>query len=87
VTVPGAWATTLIAGPSLGVTLSSFPSPAAQKKETRETSVSEPPACANARALKVRASPSSSVAPAGVISMRESAGEPNGVPSARVPGE
>lgn len=90
VTVPDAFATALTAWPSFGVTVSSFASPAAQMSQTRVTSVSAlsaPPARVNARALKARASPTSSVAPAGSTSMRESGGVPNGVPSARVPGE
>ena len=58
-----------------------------QKKETLGTSTSGPPALLKALPVKVCLSPMSIAGEAGVTSMRVMAGEPKGVPSARVPGE
>ena len=87
VTAPEASALAVVKGPLEGERAAFFASLTDQKTLTRGSSNSTPPACAKARALKSCFEPMSSEAEPGVTSMRESAGEPNGVPSARVPGE
>lgn len=87
VTAPEASALAVAESPLEGETAAFLASLADQAKETRGSSTSTPPSRAKARAPKSCFEPMSSVAEPGVISMRESAGEPKGVPSARVPGE
>jgi hypothetical protein len=86
-TVPEASAVAAVLSPFEGERAVFFASSADQAKETRGSSTSTPPSRKKARALKSCFAPMSSETEAGVTSMRESACEPKGVPSARVPGE
>ena len=86
-TAPEASAVAVVTSPFVGETAAFFASLADQTKETRGSSTSPPPFWTKARALNSCFEPMSSVAEPGAISMRVSAGEPNGVPSALVPGE
>src|SRR5437588_6895709 len=86
VTAPEASAFAVVNSPLEGETVAFFASLEDQMKETSGSSTSTPPVWAKARALKSCFEPVSSEAEPGVTSMRESEGEPNGVPSARVPG-
>lgn len=87
VVVPEASAVAVVRSPFEDERVAFFASLADHAKQTRGSSTSTPPVCTKARAPKSCRAPMSSEAEPGATSMRESGGEPKGVPSARVPGE
>ena len=84
---PGATAVAVVVCPVSCATVALLVSLESQMKQTFATSTSGPPTLLNALPVYVCAPPMSLAKDAGVTSIRVTAGEPNGVPSARVPGE